>query len=365
MKKLNQIAIILLVSVFAVTFTSCGGGQKKTEEKQKQETKQSVDEFDKLMTHIEQTGDFINSKKVPSMISPKVVKNNLDQNIHIIDIRKPTDYSNGHIPGAVNVGMNQLLDYFMNDINPNSYSHIVMVCYTGQSAGFATSILQLLGYDNVYDMKWGMSSWDKNTAQKKWLKNISNEYADQLETKSNPMSEANGFPTINTGKTVGLEILQERAKELLNKGFKPYTIKAKELFENGDNYYIINYWPEKKYAKGHIPGAIQYNPKKSLGRATQLNTLPTDQTVVPYCFTGQHSAFVTAYLNMIGYDAKSLVYGANSFMNGEMRDRGAKAWHAFTPKRINNFEMATTSGGNTEAAKSEKETDKIQVSGGC
>jgi len=365
MTKLNQIAIILLVSVFSVTISSCGNQKKKDQEGQKQETKKSVDEFDKLLTHIEQTGDFINSKRVPSMISPKVVNNNLDKNIHIIDIRKPTDFNQGHIPGAVNLGMNQLLDYFKNDINPNSFSHIVMVCYTGQSAGFATSILQLLGYDNVYDMKWGMSSWDKNTAEKKWMKNISNKYADQLEMESNPMNEPTGFPTLNTGKTVGLEILQQRAEELLSKGFKPYIVKADELFNNGDNYYIINYWPEEKYAKGHIPGAIQYDPKKSLGRATNLNTLPTDETVVPYCYTGQHSAFVTAYLNMIGYEAKSLKFGANSFMNEEMRERGAKKWHAFTPERINNFEMTSTSGGNTEDVPTEEKSEEIQVSGGC
>jgi len=363
MNKLKQLSVIILISLFAVSVTSCGN-QSKKEKEQKQETKKSVNEFDKLLSHIENTGDFINSKRVPSMISPTVVKNNLDKNIHIIDIRKPADFNQGHIPGAVNLGMNQLLDYFKNDINPNSFSHIIMVCYTGQSAGFATSILQLLGYDNVYDMKWGMSSWDENTAEKKWLKNISNEYADQLEMTSNSKNEPTAFPDLNTGKTVGLEILQQRAEELLSEGFKPFTVKADELFNNGDNYYIVNYWPEKKYNKGHIPGAIQYDPKKSLGRATHLNTLPTDETVVPYCFTGQHSAFVTAYLNMIGYDAKSLVYGANSFMNGEMQERGAKKWHAFTPQRINNYALKTSS-AKSEIAETKEKEEEIEVAGGC
>ena len=363
MNTLKQISIILLVSLFTVSFTSCGN-QNKKEKKQKQETKQSVNEFDKLLSHIEQTGDFINSKRVPSMISPTQVKNNLDKNIHVIDIRKSSDFNNGHIPGAVNVGMNELLDYFKNEINPNNFSHIIMVCYTGQSAGFATSILQLLGYDNVYDMKWGMSSWDENTAKKKWLKNRSNKYADQLEMTSNSKNEPTAFPDLNTGETVGLEILQERAEKLLSQGFKPFVVKADELFENGDNYYIVNYWPQKKYDKGHIPGAIQYEPKKSLGRATHLNTLPTDETVVPYCFTGQHSAFVTAYLNMIGYDAKSLVYGANSFMNGEMQERGAKKWHAFTKNRIKNYELSTSSEKN-ETAEAEEKEEEVEVAGGC
>ncbi|MCF8301941.1 MAG: hypothetical protein K9I94_01595 [Bacteroidales bacterium] len=363
MKRAKLWVALLMLPVFLV-ITSCDdqGEESKQAEKQEQ-VKSTVDEFDELLTYIEETGDFINSPKVPSMIASSEVHKNLDANIHIIDIRKSKDYTAGHIKGAVNVGMNKLIDYFENEINPNSYSHIVMVCYSGQSAGFATSILRLLGYDNVYDMKWGMSSWDRKTAEKKWLKKISNKYADQLETKAIEKASPTSYPKLNTGKEMGMEILRERAQELLSKGFKPFTVKADELFQNGDNYYIVNYWPKAKYEKGHIPGAIQYDPKKSLGRSTYLNTLPIDETVVPYCFTGQHSAFVTAYLNMIGYDAKSLVYGANSFMNGLMRERGAKKWHAFSPKKIHDYEVSTSTAVKKEGA--EKQAETIEVAGGC
>jgi len=364
MKKFNSYLSILLFFTFVVSFsTSCVNSEKKAET---EEQTQKVDEFDALLTHIENTGDFINSKRVPTMIAPNVVKENLDEKIHIIDIRKDVDFNNGHIPGAVNVKMSTLIDYFENDINPNSYSHIVMVCYTGQSAAYATSILQLLGYNNVYDMKWGMSSWDRNTAEQKWLKKISNKYADQLETEANPKNNPGIYPTLNTGKTTGIEILHQRAKELLKEGFKPNTVKNDDLFTNGGDYYIINYWPQEKYDQGHIPGAIQYDPKKSLGRATYLNTLPTDKIVVPYCYTGQHSAFVTAYLKMIGYDAKSLLFGANGFMNDLMKERGAKKWHAFSEKKIKEYEMSNdgakpASKGNAESSGKEK----IEVSGGC
>jgi len=358
----NIISIILLLSFVSFT-TSCGNNAKK--DKSSQEETQKVDEFDLLMDHIEQTGDFINSKRVPSMIEPSVVHENLNQDIHILDIRNEKDFSNGHIPGAENVKMADLIHYFENTITPTSYSHIVMVCYTGQSAGYATSIMQLLGYDNVYDMKWGMSAWDEVTADAKWRKNVSNKYADQLETKANPKNKPTEFPALNTGETTGIEIMHARAQELLEKGFKPVRLKADELFENGDDYYIVNYWPEQKYEKGHIPGAIQYDPKKSLGRKTSLNTLPTDKTVVPYCFTGQHSAFVIAYLNMIGYDAKSLLYGANGFMNGLMQERGAKAWHAFTDAKVKSYEMNNAPGTSATENHKSSEKEKVEVSGGC
>lgn len=364
MKKYSNILSIILLFTFVSFTTGCGNNSNK--EKESQEKTQQVDEFDQLLSYIEQTGDFINSKRVPTMIEPGEVHSNLNENIHVIDIRNAKDFSNGHIPGAQNVKMSDLLDYFENTITPTTYSHIVMVCYTGQSAAYAASILQLLGYNNVYDMKWGMSSWDRNTAEAKWLKNATNKYADHLETAANEKNKPSAYPTLSTGKTTGVEIMHDRAEALLKQGFKPVRVKADELFNNGEDYYIVNYWPQEKYDKGHIPGAIQYDPKKSLGRKSYLNTLPTDKTVVTYCYTGQHSAFVTAYLNMIGYDAKSLLYGANGFMNDLMKERGAKKWHAFSEKKIKNYEMTTS--GNNSAADADKQgsgKEKVEVSGGC
>ena len=40
-----------------------------------------------------------------------------------------------------------------------------------------------------------------------------------------------------------------------------------------------------------------------------LNTLPKDKPIGVYCYTGQTSAQMTAYLQMLGYDAKTVLYG--------------------------------------------------------
>ncbi len=42
-----------------------------------------------------------------------------------------------------------------------------------------------------------------------------------------------------------------------------------------------------------------------------LQYLPTDKKIVIYCWTGQTSAQVAAYLRMLGYDAVSMYYGMN------------------------------------------------------
>ena len=57
---------------------------------------------------------------------------------------------------------------------------------------------------------------------------------------------------------------------------------------------------------GHIPGAIQYTPKESLMLEEDLKTLPIDKQIVVYEYAGMTSAFVVAYLRVLGYDAKSI-----------------------------------------------------------
>ena len=45
-----------------------------------------------------------------------------------------------------------------------------------------------------------------------------------------------------------------------------------------------------------------------------LLTLPTDETVVVYCWTGQTAAATIAYLTVLGYDVRSIKFGVNSMI---------------------------------------------------
>jgi rhodanese-related sulfurtransferase len=75
----------------------------------------------------------------------------------IISLRSAEDYAKGHIPGAVNVSVKALftLDNLAT-IPPDR--DVVVVCYTGQTAGQATAALNMLGYE-AYGLLYGMSSW--------------------------------------------------------------------------------------------------------------------------------------------------------------------------------------------------------------
>jgi len=337
MRKLSFqfIGLFLITSLLIVGCRQ----NKKTGIKTPTVEKVAVDEFKVLATYLESNGDFINSDYVPAMIATKeVFENKGNAKYKIIDLRKKEDYAAGHIENAVNVPSKNMLDYFENTLTPRDYEKIAFVCYSGQSASYTTGIMRLLGYDNVFAMKFGMSSWNKDLAKSKWSKNITNDYADKLEKTANAKANKGAYPVLKTGKTKAINILEERAKIALAIPYKTLLVKAPALFENPSNYYTVNYWPEKKYNMGHVPGAVQYTPKKSLGTASELATLPIDKEIVTYCYTGQHAAFVTAYLQVLGYNAKALAYGANSFMNGVMKEKGKK-WHPFSAKKIGTYEL--------------------------
>lgn len=353
MKKLNLFLLVILIPALTL-WTSCGETQEKADGEGEKEVVVEINHTQLLLDKIVENGDFINTKLVPTMIKTKDVHANLENNFLLLDIRKAKDFAGGHIKGAVNIKLGALLDYVKNN-DIKKFEKVVMVCYTGQTASFAASALQILGHKNVYAMKWGMSSWNDKFAGK-WLKNISNKYAEQIELTTNDKAAAGSLPKFACEKENGTDVLNARATKVLKEGLHDYLVTADMAFENPTDYYIVNYWPEKAYNLGHIPTAIRYQPKKSLKTSADLLTLPTDKKILVYCYTGQHSAFVTAYLRILGYDAYSLKFGSNSFMNTMLKEN-QDLGHGFSKKAIMKFEFETSKFEVVEGA--------VEEEGGC
>jgi rhodanese-related sulfurtransferase len=280
-----------------------------------------INEAQVLLEYLESNGDYINTS-APSIVSASDVRTTMLSNPsaqYIIDMRASADFTAGRIEGSVNVTMANLLTHIKSLPNAASYTRIVINCYSGQTAAYAASLLRLMGYSNVFSLKWGMSSWDSTFAQNYWLTKMSNSRASQFTTAATPKDAAGSLPTISTGKTSGAEILEARVNALLTVGYAPATIDNGTLFTNLSGYYIVNYWPLSQYNNpGHIPGAIHYEPKQDLKSLTYLKTLPTNKPSVFYCYTGQTSSFLAAYLRLLGYDARSLLYGANAMIYDQM-----------------------------------------------
>ncbi len=335
--------------VVAALLSGCSGsnGTKKANNEQQAEasgtaTKPVVvgEETKLLMKYLADNGDYVRSKEYPSIIKASIVNDSLGTNQLIIDLRSPARYSEGHIKGAVNRKFDNLPEYFETGIKPFKYDRIILVSDEGQLACYATSLLRLMGYGNVYAMRWGMSAWNKKYADEGWLKDVSGKYESDLETTENPRPEATAMPELKTGKTTGEDIASARFRDLFSEGTDSLLITADQVFSNPHKYYIINLERKDKYEDGHIPGAVRYKPSTTLGYVNEMASIPVDRPVVVYCSTGHNSAFATAYLRLLGYDARTLKCGNNSFMYGKMeKERTTLSWLPFTTAEVNDFKV--------------------------
>jgi len=96
------------------------------------------------------------------------------------------------------------------------------------------------------------------------------------------------------------------------------NIAAKDLYTNlndGDKSndpFMIDIRAAADYANGHMPGAINVDPKV-LFTPAELAKLPKGKQIVVNCYSGQTSSQTVAGLRMLGYDAYSMLYGIPSW----------------------------------------------------
>ena len=219
----------------------------------------------------------------------------------IIDIRKPEDYEQGHVPGAVNIGGGALFSAETLAALPQD-KQIVVYCYTGQTAGQAVAALNMLGYD-AYSLKFGMPSW-AIVSGPRWSDDMSMGY--EADTEAHELSGSYEMPQPLA------DDVADAAAAYFGAGFKLITAEA--VYENlsdGDdsnNPVIIDIRKPEHYEQGHIPGAVNIGAG-ALFQPETLAMLPADKQIVVNCYTGQASGQVVAALNLLGYDAYSFKFG--------------------------------------------------------
>jgi rhodanese-related sulfurtransferase len=244
-----------------------------------------------------------------------------DNDPTIISLRSSEDYAKGHLPSAVWMDVKTLFTAEgLATIPPDK--NVVVVCYTGQSASQATSVLNMLGYDATA-LLHGMSSW--TTDAEVFVKRFnpeqhSHDYTIDLEAHEPdgpyeppaPLVEE-AFIVIEPAVT---NVIATAAEITFSDGTS--FIAADALYENlndGDadnDPTVISLRSAEDYAKGHIPGAV-WMDVKTLFTPEGLAAIPPDKEVVVVCYTGQSASQATSALNMLGYDAATLLHGMSSW----------------------------------------------------
>ena len=234
----------------------------------------------------------------------------------IMDIRSAADFDTlGHIPGARNTPLADVLTY--EDTYNKPPKPVVVVCYTGHSAGHAVMALRLLGVE-AYVLKWGMASWDSRFAAA-WTNNTSTDaygYTGAWSTTGAPPALGTyAYPVIETGHTEGNVILEHQITNRILDEFNGLPMAT--VLTDYDEYHVINYWSEEHWTQyGHITGAYQITPDELT--LDTLSALDPSKDNVIYCWSGQQASLIAAWLNLLGYDAYDLEFGANGMIYADL-----------------------------------------------
>jgi rhodanese-related sulfurtransferase len=233
---------------------------------------------------------------------------------YVVDMRSGADFAHMHIDGAVNVPMGNLVAEIE---NMPTDKIILVMCYSGQTASYATSIINLVGTQTGHvaqNLKFGASGilpLEDVKADGSYSYPMLNEQLLDMVTTPSPAKNAPGdYPALDDDVNTALDALKARAAYAASQwpagcGMDNNAAAAAST----DDLYLINYFSEANYLEGHLPNAIQYGPPNAFTSTEFLNTLPVGKDIGVYCYTGQTSAQVAAYLQMMGYQGKTVFYG--------------------------------------------------------
>ena len=247
---------------------------------------------------------------------------------YVFDIRKAEDFAKGRVPGSINVALTDVVAK-ANEVGKDK--PILVVCYSGQTAGRAVMALRLSGFSDAQVMKFGFSYWSSDENFDKWSGKTLNGAGDVAVGSANWTMEATGpslpsndFPTWETTSTDGATILADNVAAMLANS--EWGVSGDDVLADPLGYNIYNYWNAADYTKyGQYKGAYQIMPVSLASDV--VKAFPTSDLFTYYCYTGQTSSFAVAWLQVLGYNARSIFYGVNHMQYTALEQGGATVWH--------------------------------------
>ncbi len=309
-----------------------------------------------LLFYLEDTGNYINSDLMPSLLTADQVYSNTD-NYLLVDIRPGNQFNTGHIDHAVNVSHTKLFD-FLDSANVSADEKIVLISQNGQSSAFYTCLLRLYGFSNAYSMSYGMAAWNPAFADE-WLEALQQDdslfafYSAFPSPKPSisplPAVELQGESIPQKAKNRIKDIGQIEFEDNLSSSEGICTINYIKFIHNLGSYFPVCFGHPilyKDFIAGisHPEGTVLYDPPPNgseLRSTSALQTIPSGATTVIYSTDGQLSAFAAAYLKVLGYNVKSVLFGANNMFYYQLLGSQNLNDEVFTQSRIRNYPFVT------------------------
>lgn len=295
-----------------------------------------------LITYTETKTTFFNGKDKPQLVKVDILYQNINE-YFIIDIRYEFDYQLGHVPGAINIKMKDIFDFLVEKNLPLSQK-ILIISSTGQLASYTSSLLLIAGFENIFSLDGGMTYW--NSIFSNELINAQDNAVRYTRYHSSIQSSVAGSTPVilyeSNPKTID-EKIKERVKLLLNEPEFNIFISAEEFdlrysrktrsYGNAIVIYaqLESLYPTLRYGEvRNIDGpvsSILYDTPYDFSSNKSLLTLPTHKDIILYSDDGQRCIFITAYLKLLGYSAKTIKYGKINMMAFDIRFKYGYAYY--------------------------------------
>ena len=194
----------------------------------------------------------------------------------VIDVREPSEYEAGHMPGAVNISLRTLA---ANADKIPTDTQVFVYCASGYRAGLATSSLRVMGYDNVLAGPT-FAAWS----------DAGEEVATEA-TEATIVGDPGFAPELIAAADGWLSIIPDGWQTAGD------VEAVKAAIENGA--FVLDVRTETEYAEGHIEGATNI-PLRTL--TANMDQIPTDVQVIVHCKSGFRAALAMPVLNVLGFD---------------------------------------------------------------
>lgn len=218
----------------------------------------------------------------------------------LLDIRQADAYRLGHLKGAVNVPYGPSIASNLDKIRAFAKDKtLVVVCYNGQMAAQADSLLNIAGI-KTRSLNHGMGTGLDVVG---WAS-----LKLPLDTNATPMPE---LPAVASPNKVIDDAVIKYFSEAPNDSYIIDIPVLKEaLTKNPDKYYLIDIRNAEDFAKGHINGFVNIPYGSEIAKnLDSIKEKGQGKTVVICCYTGQKAGQVEAALNIMGISTKSVDFG--------------------------------------------------------
>jgi rhodanese-related sulfurtransferase len=228
-------------------------------------------------------------------------------NPFILSIRQADDYAASHIVGSYNAAWGADLASKVSMLPTDETVYVY--CYSGQTAGQAVALMNMLGIQAVSvksGFNYGISKTEGHEAY--------------VTTNSNVLPDAEA----KFDKKV-LEYVESYFNAIPDGGSNIIaSADAKPLIDAGD-VVVVDIRKSEDYDAAHINGAVSI--PFGAGMQEKFSNLPTDKKIIVACYSGQTAGQTVGVMRTLGYDAVSLKFGM-----------GDKGWAGFiTSEAANNY----------------------------